>query len=47
MRVLAWVVSNAIAIAVAAWLFDGIYFTGPTSGTAEIKHKLVPLLVSP
>ncbi|MFC5176449.1 phage holin family protein [Nocardioides taihuensis] len=45
MRVLAWVVSNAIAIAVAAWLFDGIYFTGPTSGRPELTEKILPLLV--
>lgn len=45
MRFLTWLVTNAVALAVAAWLLDGIHFTGPTHGEAEIKHKLVPLLV--
>ena len=45
MRVLAWVISNAVAIAVAAWIFDGIYFDGPTSGRPELTEKIVPLLV--
>jgi putative membrane protein len=44
-RVLAWVISNAVAIAVAAWIFDGIYFDGPTSGRPELTEKLLPLLV--
>ena len=45
MRVLAWVISNAIAIAVAAWLFEGIWFSGPTSGQSELTEKIVPLLI--
>ena len=45
MRFVTWLLGTAAAVAVATWLFDGIYFTGPTSGTAEIKHKLIPLLV--
>lgn len=45
MRFLSWLVTNAIALAVAAWLIDGIRFTGPTQGQAEIEHKIVPLLV--
>lgn len=44
-RFLTWLVTNAVALAVAAWLFDGIRFTGPIQGEAELKHKLVPLLV--
>jgi putative membrane protein len=44
-RFLTWLLTTAAALAVATWLFDGIYFTGPTSGTAEIRHKLIPLLV--
>jgi putative membrane protein len=44
-RFLSWLVTTAIALAVAAWLIDGIRFTGPTHGEAEIKHKIVPLLV--
>lgn len=45
MRLLTWLATNAIALAVAALLIDGIRFTGPIHGAAEIKHKLVPLLV--
>jgi putative membrane protein len=44
-RFLSWLITTAIALAVAAWLIDGIRFTGPTAGQEEIKHKLVPLLV--
>jgi putative membrane protein len=40
-----WVVSNAIAIAVAAWLLDGIRFEGPSSGQAEFTDKVVPVLL--
>ena len=45
MRFVTWLLTTAAAVAVATWLFDGIYFTGPTSRAAEIKHKLIPLLV--
>jgi putative membrane protein len=44
-RILTWVVSNAIALAVAAWLIGGIWFDGPTHGTAEIEQKILPLLL--
>ncbi len=44
-RFLAWLLTNAVAVAVAAWIFDGIWFDGPTSGTEEIKHKFIPLLL--
>jgi putative membrane protein len=44
-RFLAWLLTNAVALAVAAWLFDGIYFDGPSSGIEEIKHKFLPLLL--
>ena len=44
MRFLSWLVTTAIALAVATWALDGIYFDGPTSGQAEIKEKLLPLL---
>ncbi|SFB91394.1 putative membrane protein [Nocardioides terrae] len=44
MKLLGWLVSNAAALAVAAWLIDGIRFTGPTSGGDEIRHKLLPLI---
>ena len=45
MRFVTWLVTNAVALAVAAWLFDGIRFTGPTRGQAEIEEKLLPLLI--
>lgn len=45
MRFLSWLVTNAVALAVAAWLFEGIRFTGPTEGQAELEHKIVPLLL--
>ena len=44
MRILSWLLSHAVGLAVAAWLLDGIRFTGPRSGTAEVEHKLLPLL---
>ena len=43
-RFITWLFTNAIALAVAAQLFDGIRFDGPTSGWDEIKHKILPLL---
>lgn len=45
MRLLTWLLTNAVALAVAAWLIDGISFDGPTSGRAEIEHKIIPLLI--
>ncbi|MFW6773032.1 phage holin family protein [Nocardioides sp. CPCC 205120] len=44
MKFVAWVLVNALGIAVAAWLFDGISFDGATSGQAEIEDKILPLL---
>ena len=44
MRLLGWLLSNAVALAVAAWLIDGISFTGSTTATEELRHKLVPLI---
>jgi len=45
-RVLTWLLSNGVAIAVAAWLLDGIRFSGPTEPfSAEVQEKLVPLLL--
>ena len=44
-RVLTWLLSNGVAIAVAAWLLGGIRFNGPTEPfTAELQQKLVPLI---
>ena len=45
MRFVTWLLTTAAAVAVATWLFDGIYFTGPSSGGAEIRHKILPLLL--
>ena len=45
MRFLTWLLTTAIALATAAWLIDGIRFTGPDSGTAEIQEKLLPLVL--
>lgn len=45
MRFLSWLAVNAVALAVVLWLIPGIRLEGPTHGVAEIKHKLVPLLV--
>jgi len=45
MRFVTWLLSTAAAVAVATWLVDGIYFTGPSAGWAEVKHKLIPLLL--
>ena len=45
MRFLSWLLTTAVALAVATLLIDGIYFTGPVHGQEEIQHKLVPLLL--
>ena len=45
-RLLAWLLSNAVAIAVAAWLLDGISFDGPTEPFgSEVQEKILPLLL--
>ena len=44
-RFLTWLVTTAVAVAVATLLIDGIYFTGPIHGQEELKHKLLPLLL--
>jgi putative membrane protein len=44
-RFVTWLLTTAAAVAVATWLFDGIYFTGPSTGSAEIQHKILPLLL--
>ncbi|KRA38771.1 MULTISPECIES: phage holin family protein [unclassified Nocardioides] len=38
-----WAITAA-AVALAAQLIDGIWFTGPETGRAEIEHKILPLL---
>src|SRR3954451_15250263 len=45
MRFLSWLVTTAVALAVATLLIDGIRFSGPIHGQEEIQHKLVPLLL--
>lgn len=45
MRFVIWLLTNAAGVAVAAWVLDGISFTGPDTGTAELKEKLLPLLL--
>ncbi len=45
MRFVTWLLTTAVGVAVATWLFNGIYFTGPSSGSEELKHKIVPLLL--
>jgi putative membrane protein len=44
-RFVTWLLTTAAGVAVATWLLDGIYFTGPHSGQAELNHKIVPLLL--
>jgi len=44
-RFLTWLLTNAVALAIAAALFDGISFGGPDQGQAEITQKLLPLLL--
>ncbi len=44
MRFVTWLLTTAAGVAVATWLFGGIYFTGPSSGQAELNHK-IPLLL--
>jgi putative membrane protein len=44
-RFVTWLLSTAAAVAVATWLIDGIFFTGPASGGEELRHKILPLLL--
>ena len=45
MRILLRIVTTAVALAAAAWLIDGIRFTGARDGMAEVEDKIVPLLL--
>ena len=45
MRFLARVLVTAAALTIAAWLIDGIRFTGPRQGMDEIQEKILPLLL--
>ena len=42
MRIVTWLFTNAVALAAAAWLIDGIRFTPPR---APWEDKIVPLIV--
>jgi putative membrane protein len=44
-RFVTWLLTTAAAVAVATWLFDDIYFTGPSTGAEELQHKILPLLL--
>ena len=45
MRFVVRILITAAALAVAAWLIDGIRFTGPRHGMDEIQDKILPLLL--
>ena len=45
MRFVTWLLATAAGVAVATWLIDGVYFTGPSTGQEELKHKVLPLLL--
>ena len=46
MRIILRLLTTALGVAAAAWLLDGIRFTGgPRQGLEEIEKNLVPLLV--
>jgi putative membrane protein len=44
-RFVTWLLATAASLAVATWLVGGIYFSGPTSGQPELRHKILPLLL--
>jgi putative membrane protein len=44
-RLVIWLLTNALAVAVAAWLVPGISVDGPSSGSAELQEKAIPVLV--
>ncbi|GAA1436936.1 phage holin family protein [Mycobacterium cookii] len=45
MRFITWLLTYAAGLSVAAWLLDGISFTGARSGQAELQDKVVPVLL--
>ena len=45
MRIILRLLTTALGVAAAAWLFDGIAFKGPNQGMEEVQHNLVPLLI--
>lgn len=38
-RLLTWLLTNTLAVAAAAWLVEGIRFTGPKDWPAELEEK--------
>ncbi len=46
MRIILWLLTNAIAVSAAAWLLDGIWFEG-SSGTftEQVQDKWLPVLI--
>jgi putative membrane protein len=40
-----WLLTYAAGLAVAALLLEGIWFDGPSSGQAELREKILPLLL--
>lgn len=46
MKIVSWLLTNAAALAVAAWLLPGIGFDGPSGPlTTELTEKAVPVLL--
>ena len=46
MRIVLRLLTTALGLAAAAWVFDGIAFPGgPRRGWEEVEHNLVPLLL--
>lgn len=45
MRILGWLVTHVVALAVAAWLLDGIWLDGATTGRAEWTDKAGTLVL--
>ena len=45
MRFVTWLLTYAAGLAVAAVLLEGIWFDGPSSGQAELREKVFPLLL--
>lgn len=45
MRILGWLITHVVALAVAAWLLDGIWLDGATTGRAEWTDKAGTLVV--
>jgi len=44
-RFVVWLLTNAVALAVALWLIPGIWISGPSHGSEELRHKILRLLV--